>query len=227
MELTLETVVAETLSLAGTIGEAERHLAKSCAVMARLTAAYGHCQLADTDQDPFRTLASSIIGQQLSARAACTIRARVEAIVPGFDATTLLATTPDALRPSGLSGAKIRSLRDLAQRVTNGRLNLSALTNASDKEVIAELTAVIGIGRWTAEMFLIFGLQRLNVLALSDAGLRRAVRLLYGDDATLEAVGLLWQPYCSVASWYLWHHLDAAPQDLRAPTDKTPRLVAV
>ena len=140
------------------------------------------------------------------------IRARVEAIVPGFDPEGFLGASPEALRQAGLSAAKIRSVRDLAARVTDGQLELAALVQLSDEDAIAELTAVSGIGRWTAEMFLIFGLSRPNVLALNDAGLRRAARLLYGNDATLEALGKLWEPYCSVASWYLWRHLDAAPQ---------------
>jgi DNA-3-methyladenine glycosylase II len=173
--------------------------------------AHGRCGLAERDQQPFRTLASSIMGQQLSAKAAATIRARVEVLVPGFDPEIFLATAPDALRQAGLSAAKIRSVRDLALRVNDGRLDLAALAGLSDEEAIAELTTVPGIGRWTAEMFLIFGLRRPNVLALNDAGLRRAARLLYGDDTSLEEVGLLWQPYCSVASWYLWRHLDAPP----------------
>lgn len=194
------------------IRAAERHLTQACAVMARLMATHGRCGLAARDRQHFRTLTSSIMGQQLSVKAADTIRARVEAIVPGFDPEGFLGASPEALRQAGLSAAKIRSVRDLAARVTDGQLELAALVQLSDEDAIAELTAVSGIGRWTAEMFLIFGLSRPNVLALNDAGLRRAARLLYGNDATLEALGKLWEPYCSVASWYLWRHLDAAPQ---------------
>jgi DNA-3-methyladenine glycosylase II len=196
------------------IRAAERHLAQACAVMARLMVAHGRCGLAERDQQHFRTLANSIMGQQLSAKAAATIHARVEAIVPGFGPESFLRATPEALRQAGLSAAKIRSVRHLAERVTDGRLDLTMLAELTDEEAIAELTAVSGIGRWTAEMFLIFGLKRPNVLALRDAGLRRAACLLYGDEATLEALGKLWEPYCSVASWYLWRHLDAPPQPI-------------
>jgi DNA-3-methyladenine glycosylase II len=207
----VKTAAARTGSLAG-IQAAERHLARVCVVMARLIAAHGPCALADGDEQPFQTLAGSIMGQQLSAKAAGTIRARVHSLVPDFDPEIFLVTAPEALRQAGLSAAKIRSVRDLAQRSTDGSLDLAALADLTNEEVIVELTTVRGIGRWTAEMFLIFGLKRLNVLALSDAGLRRAVRLLYGDATTLEYIGARWHPYCSVASWYLWRHLDTPTQ---------------
>ena len=89
-------------------------------------------------------------------------------------------------------------------------MNFDELAHQSDADVIAALTEIPGIGPWTAEMFLILGLRRPDVLALGDAGLQRATRLLYGDDAQLEGVGQTWWPYCSVASWYLWRHLDTA-----------------
>ncbi len=206
------TLAATASSLSpATIRAAERHLSKACAIMARLMVTHGRCVLAARDHQPFRTLASSIIGQQLSAKAAATIRGRVELIVPDFEPRGFLAVPPDTLRGAGLSTAKARSILELAQRVTDGRVDLIGLAHKSNDEAIAELTQVPGIGRWTAEMFLIFGLKRPNVLTLSDAGLRRAARLLYGEHVTLEGIGKLWQPYCSVASWYLWQHLDAAP----------------
>ncbi len=182
---------------------------QSCRVMARLIVEHGPCPLANLEFRPFQTLANSIISQQLSAKAADTIERRVQAIVPGFTPAEFLAVQPEALRAAGLSSAKARYILELAQRVSDGRLNLEAMQEAPDADVIAALVDLPGIGQWTAEMFLIFGLRRPDVLSLGDAGLQRAARLLFGDDAELEHVGQVWQPFCSVASWYLWRHLDA------------------
>lgn len=190
------------------IRDAERHLSQSCQIMARLIIQHGPCPLADREFRPFQTLANSIISQQLSAKAADTIERRVQAIVPGFTPAGFLAVPTEALRAAGLSSAKARYIVELARRVSDGRLNLEAMQHTSDAGVIAALVELPGIGQWTAEMFLIFGLRRLNVLSLGDVGLQRAARLLFGDDAELEHVGQVWRPFCSVASWYLWRHLD-------------------
>ena len=115
----------------------------------------------------------------------------------------------EALCAAGLSFAKARYIVELAQRVSDGRLSFEAMQEAPDGDVIAALVELPGIGQWTAEIFLIFGLRRPDVLSLGDAGLQRAARLLFGEDAELERVGQSWRPYCSVASWYLWRHLDA------------------
>ena len=119
-----------------------------------------------------------------------------------------LTVSTEALRKAGLSSAKTRYIVELAQRVSDGRLNLETIKEAPDKEVIDTLVALPGIGQWTAEMFLIFGLRRQNVLSLGDAGLQRATRLLFGNDAKLAQVSQPWRPFRSVASWYLWRHLD-------------------
>jgi len=189
--------------------DAERHLSQSCQIMARLIAQHGHCPLADREFRPFQTLANSIISQQLSAKAADTIERRVQAIVPGFTPAGFLAVPTEALRAAGLSSAKARYIVELARRVSDGRLNLAAMQHTPDAAVIPALVELPGIGQWTAEMFLIFGLRRPNVLSLGDVGLQRSSRLLFGNDAKLERVGQLWRPFCSVASWYLWRHLDA------------------
>lgn len=189
--------------------DAERHLRQSCRVMARLIVEHGPCPLADREFRPFQTLANSIISQQLSAKAADTIERRVHAIVPGFTPAEFLAIQPEALRAAGLSSAKARYILELAQRVSDGRLNLEVMQEAPDADVIAALVDLPGIGQWTAEMFLIFGLRRPDVLSLGDAGLQRSARFLFGDDAKLERLGQSWQPFRSVASWYLWRHLDA------------------
>lgn len=189
-------------------GEAEAYLSRSCRVMAGLIRVHGPCRLADREFRPFQTLANSIISQQLSAKAADTIERRVHAIVPGLTPAGFLAVAPDALRTAGLSSAKARYIVELAQRVSDGRLNLEAMQEAPDADVVAALVELPGIGQWTAEMFLIFGLRRPDVLSLGDAGLQRATRLLFGDDAKLERLGQPWRPFRSVASWYLWRTLD-------------------
>ncbi len=197
-----------TLS-AKTVQEAERHLSLSCDVMAQLVVTHGTCQLANRKFRPFHTLVTSIMSQQLSAKAADTIKQRVIEMVPTFCPSSFLAVPLEVLRKAGLSTAKAKYVTELATRVNDGQLNFDALRHQSDDDVITALTELPGIGHWTAEMFLIFGLKRPDVLAIGDAGLQRAVRLLYGDTAELESVGQTWKPYCSVASWYLWKHLDS------------------
>lgn len=187
---------------------AETHLSQSCRIMAQLIRIHGRCLIEDRKTTPFQTLATSIISQQLSAKAAGTIKQRVTALVPSFTPAGLLQVSPESLRGAGLSSSKIRYLIELSQQVCDGRLLFDELHQQTDDEVIATLTALPGIGQWTAEMFLIFSLKRPDVLALGDAGLRRATRLLYGETARLEEVGQTWRPYASTASWYLWKHLD-------------------
>lgn len=193
------------------VQDAEQHLRQSCSVMARLIAQHGPCNLAAHELRPFQTLTNSIISQQLSAKAAETIVGRVRAIVPGFTPNDFLAVAPEALRAAGLSSAKARYIVELARRVEDGQLNLEAMQHAPDGDVIATLMELPGIGQWTAEMFLIFGLRRPDVLSLGDAGLQRATRLLFGDRSKLEHVGQPWRPFASIASWYLWRHLDSPP----------------
>lgn len=188
---------------------AEKYLSQSCPVMARLVALHGPCPIALREFLPFQTLTTSIISQQLSVKAADIIERRVLMIVPSFTPAGFLAVPFETLRAAGLSSAKVRYIIELAQRVNDGGLSFDALLRQTDENVIAALVELPGIGRWTAEMFLIFGLRRPDVLALGDAGLQRATHLLYGEDADLGSVGQSWRPYCSVASWYLWKHLDA------------------
>ncbi len=157
--------------------------------------------------DGYSALASSIIGQQLSSKAAETIRARVIAAVGEFSPENILALEDKIFRNTGLSRPKIRYLQALSERVISGQLNFNKLTDLADDEVIDILTEVPGVGRWTAEMFLIFALNRPDVLSLGDAGLRRSTRMLYGKE--LHEVAEPWRPYRSVASWYLWKHIDS------------------
>ena len=193
------------------IQEAETYLSQSSEIIAKLVTVHSPCSIADDEFLPFQTLATSIINQQLSAKAADTIKQRVLAILSSFTPAGFLAVPTDSLRSAGLSSAKSRYLIELAQRVSDGRLDFDEMLCQNDEIVITELIELPGIGRWTAEMFLIFGLRRPDVLALGDAGLKRATRLLYGEDADLASVGQSWRPYRSVASWYLWRYLDTQP----------------
>jgi len=195
------------------LADAARHLSTHCEVMAGLVVRHGPCTIMDRSYTPFETLAGSIIGQQLSVKAADTIQGRVLAAIGGaMTPDAILAPEPEALRACGLSNAKVKYIRALAERVVAGAMDFDAMTVEPDNEVvIKQLTELPGIGRWTAEMFLIFGLKRPDVLSLGDVGLQRAVRLLYGEGETLASVGDRWQPYRSVASWYLWQSLDNAP----------------
>jgi DNA-3-methyladenine glycosylase II len=192
------------------ISDAEKHLRRVDAAMDALIARHGPCLLCTKREPAFRTLAWSIIGQQLSAKAATTITNRVAALIPhSFEPRNLLRISPDQLRKAGMSGRKASCLIALAELAVNGVLSFDSLYEMDDDRVIEELTQVPGIGRWTAEMFLIFGLRRPNVLSASDAGLQRAARMLYGEMASLERLGEKWAPWRSVASWYLWRHLDS------------------
>jgi DNA-3-methyladenine glycosylase II len=180
-------------------------------VMARVTAAVGDVSVG-VEPDRFVSLASAIVGQQLSTAAASTIWRRFAALGPVGPAA-VLARGDDELRAVGLSGAKARYVRDLAERVVTGDLGLDRLESLSDDDVVSEVTRVKGIGRWTAEMFLIFCLVRPDVLALDDAGLLRAAGWALGlpgpaSRDELATAGEAWRPFRSVASLYLWASLD-------------------
>ncbi|MGZ8477042.1 MAG: DNA-3-methyladenine glycosylase family protein [Candidatus Binatia bacterium] len=195
------------------IRKAERHLAKADPIMKRLIAKHGHCPIAAREFQPFHMLANSIISQQLSTKAAASIKVRVGALVGvPFQIAKVLSIAPAELRGAGLSGAKTRYIGELAAHVSDGRLDFEEILFLSDEAAIEKLVIVPGIGRWTAEMFLLFGLKRLDVLAIGDAGLQRAARNLYGkkrSSATLlPRVAESWRPYRSIASWYLWRSLE-------------------
>ena len=195
-----------------TIRQAERHLSRSDPVMKRLIAEHGPCPLAKWEYNPFHTLVTSIISQQLSSKAADTIENRIpEMVSVPFQPMELLSVSVESLRSAGLSRPKARYIHELAQRVSDGRLSFSDIESKKDDDVVAALVESPGIGRWTAEMFLIFGLKRLDALSLGDAGLQRAARILYGKNGDrtglLESVAVAWRPYRSVSCWYLWQHL--------------------
>ena len=181
--------------------------------MAKLIRTHGPCTLAKRPFDLFHTLVVSIISQQLSAKASDSIERRIAECIPyPFNAEDMVCVPPERLREAGLSTRKVAYIQGLAERVNAGSLTYEALSGKDDGEVMAALMEIPGIGRWTAEMFLIFGLKRPDVLALGDAGLQRAAKMLYpkasSNGNALEKVSERWKPYRSVASWYLWRHID-------------------
>ena len=182
-------------------------------VMAKIIERVGPYEL--TSREPtFETLARSITFQQLNGKAAATIFGRVrKAVGRRFTATAFLKLTPEELRGCGLSRQKIASLTDLAERVARREINFRSLGSMEDEAIIAALSQVRGVGVWTVQMFLIFALQRPNVMPLADLGIRNAVRKAYGlselpNAAELSQLAEKWHPYCSIASWYLWRSLD-------------------
>src|SRR5262249_21667918 len=174
-------------ALAGTEEEFERArrlLMRRDARLAPLIKKVGRCRLPDArTREPFAALVRAILAQQLSGKAADTIHGRMVALVGGQDMlspASLLAVDPVALRQAGVSGPKIGYLRDLAERVQDGRLDLVALETKSDEDVIADITSVKGLGRWSAEMFLMFRLNRPDVFPVADLGIVKGVQKLFG-----------------------------------------------
>ena len=168
--------------------------------------------------DPYGALLRSIVGQQLSTKAARSIYGRLTDLFDGRTPTPqeLLDADPEVVRSAGLSRPKVSYLRSLAEHVVSGELELDRLHELPDEDVAREVTAVKGLGQWTADMFLIFHLGRPDVLPVGDLGVRRAVERAYGleelpDAETLERLGERWRPYRSLASLYLWDSLDNVP----------------
>ena len=161
----------------------------------------------------FAVLVESIISQQLATNAAEAIFRRFRKLYPRFPTTAqILSTRKSKLRKAGLSGMKIDYLKDLARNIEEGRLDMKSLPKMSDDEVIENLTQVKGIGRWTAEMFLIFSLGRQDVLPVHDLGLRKGVQVAFSltelpKPKEVEKLGERWRPYRSIATWYLWKSL--------------------
>ena len=194
------------------------HLRAADPVLAELMVHCGPCTLKPGDTDPFVTLCQAIISQQLSGRAASTITERLESLFD-FRVPTpegILATPNETLRSLGLSRQKQASLKDLASKTRDGSLQLSGLSTLSDDEVTRQLTQVRGIGVWTAEMFLIFFLGRLDIFPVGDLGIRKAIQRIYGYKkmpalSTMHRHARKWAPYRTIASWYLWESYDGLP----------------
>ncbi len=161
----------------------------------------------------FSVLVESIISQQLATSAADAIFKRFKDLYPKFPtASEILATRKSKLRQVGLSSMKVEYLKDLAKHVNEGKLNMRALSRMSDEDVISHLTQVKGIGRWTAEMFLIFSLGRQDIFPVGDLALRKGVQILFSlpeipKQIEAEKLGQRWKPYRTIATWYLWKSL--------------------
>ena len=194
------------------------HLRHADPVMGDLMTRSGPCTLEPGNTDAFLTLCQSIVSQQLSSRAADTIIGRLEALFGSGLPTPqgILALPDETLRGLGLSRQKQASLKDLSMKTLDGSLQLGELAALSDEEVTRQLTQVRGIGVWTAEMFLIFFLGRLDVFPVGDLGIRKAIQRLYGYKkmpavVTMHRHARKWAPYRTIASWYLWHSYDGVP----------------
>lgn len=164
----------------------------------------------------FTTLARSIVGQQISVKAADSVWQRIISSSPKFTPSFILQSNDDLLRSCGLSRQKVAYLRDLAQYFSQTLKPEQAWNQLSDQELISELTQIKGIGRWTAEMFLIFHMQRPDIFPLDDIGLQRAISRFYNnnqpvDKEMMNAIALPWKPWRTVATWYLWRALDPLP----------------
>ncbi|HEY6357634.1 MAG TPA: DNA-3-methyladenine glycosylase [Vicinamibacterales bacterium] len=195
---------------------ARRALMRRDPKLAALIKKVGRRRPAFAAREPFLALVRAVLSQQLSSKASDTIERRVHAVVGGVDRlspASLLAADPLALRGAGVSRPKISYLRDLAQHVEEGRLDLHSLKHRSDAEVIAAITAVKGFGVWSAEMFLMFSLNRLDVFPVGDLGIVKGVQHLHGmkrrpKPRTMTRLAEAWRPYRSVACWYLWRIQD-------------------
>jgi DNA-3-methyladenine glycosylase II len=194
--------------------EATAHLARVDPALGRLIQAVGPFSPRVPDGDSFDTLARAIVFQQLAGRAAQAIYGRFVALYAGRPtAEAILQTSPEDLRGVGLSGAKAASIYDLASRTADGTVPLDHLDDLSDDEIVERLSLVRGIGRWTAEMFLIFHLRRLDVWPVDDFGVRKGYAAIHGlaeppTPKVLGPLGEIYRPYRSVAAWYCWRAVD-------------------
>jgi DNA-3-methyladenine glycosylase II len=202
----------------GAYAQAQRHLARRDPVLHRLIAQVGGCTLR-INPDGFEVLARSIISQQISSKAATSIGNRLSESLgkKGLCPAAIVRASETKLRSAGLSANKLRALKDLAGKCHHGELDLDELPSLPDEEVIERLLPVYGIGRWTAEMFLIFSLGRLDVLPLADLGLRAGMKRHYGladlpakEDLIRHAEP--WRPYRTVGTWFLWRSFGNVPQ---------------
>lgn len=199
---------------------AEKHLAEQDKHLALVIKQSGPCRLSP-HSDHYGELVGSIVGQQLSSKAAAVIWQRVLGLFGGKmpKPEQLIKIEDQKLRDVGLSWAKVRYVKDLAVHILDGRLDLKHISTMPNEQVIEQLTAVKGIGEWSAHMFMMFGLGRLDILPVGDLGVRKGLQLVYGlkelpDPAKCIKIANShkWHPYESVASWYMWQSLDNNPQ---------------
>lgn len=199
--------------------QAEQHLSKNDKQLKQVIASIGPSRI-KPHRDHYGELVGSIVGQQLSAKAGATIWRRVLDLFGGKMPTPqqLLKIDADEIRACGVSYPKIGYMKDLAQHILDGRLDLEHLSTVPNDQLIEQLTAVKGIGQWSAHMFMLFGLGRLDILPVGDLGIRKAIQNLYGlrelpdpEQIITIAAKNKWHPYESVAAWYLWQSLDSSP----------------
>ena len=195
--------------------DACKHLVKKDRVMKRLIPQFGDACL-QTRGDAFVTLARSIVGQQISVKAAQSVWDKFAQLPRTMTAANVLKLKVDDMRLAGLSARKIEYLVDLSLHFDSGALHVKSWQSMDDDAIIAELVAIRGIGRWTAEMFLIFHMMRPNVLPLDDIGLINGISQRYfsGEAVSrsdVREVAAAWSPYCSVATWYIWRSQDPLP----------------
>jgi DNA-3-methyladenine glycosylase II len=192
--------------------EAKAHLAKRDKVLRKLIRKYPDADLG-TRGDAFQTLARSIVGQQISVKAATSIWNRFATAAANLTPRDVHAMEDEVIRACGFSASKVRYMKDLALHFDTGLVKPRRWSRMKDDNIIEDLTRVKGIGRWSVEMFLIFHLMRPNVLPLDDLGLRRAIERHYNDGKALtrdemREIAREWAPYSSAATWYLWRSLD-------------------
>ncbi len=195
--------------------EACRHLVQKDRVMKRLIPQFGQACL-QSRGDAFVTLARSIVGQQISVKAAQSVWDKFARLPRQMTPANVLKLKVDDMRAAGLSARKVEYLVDLALHFDNGAVHVKGWESMPDEDIIAELVAIRGIGRWTAEMFLIFHLMRPNVLPLDDVGLINGISKNYFSGEAVSRsdareVARAWAPYCTVATWYIWRSLDPLP----------------
>ena len=192
--------------------EAINYLVTKDQVIASLIATYPN-EVILHHQNPFYALVKAIVGQQLSLHSAAAIFQRLESLIGHFSTEHYLAATEDELRQCGLSRPKIRYITNVALAFDSGQLTPLTWSTMSDDDVAQQLMSVSGIGTWTAQMLLMFHLNRADVLPLGDVGLLKAIKLHYGtgkqlSDSKIRKITQVWQPYRTVATWYLWKSLD-------------------
>jgi DNA-3-methyladenine glycosylase II len=194
---------------------AKRALSRRDPVMARIMKGHPGIHLVSRG-DAFQTLARSIVGQQISVKAAQSVWDRFCLCVKNVTPESVVAADRKAMRACGLSDRKTEYIADLAQHFADGKIHVQRWPEMDDEAIIAELVEVRGIGRWTAEMFLIFSLMRPDVFPLDDLGLQKAICVSYFRKrkvalSTMSRIGETWRPWRSVATWYLWRSLDPVP----------------
>jgi DNA-3-methyladenine glycosylase II len=203
-----------------TVAMAAEYLSQADPALTPVIAQAGLCTFRP-HTDYYRALVQSIIGQQLSVKAAASIRGRFLELYGGTFPTPrqILDTSMEDLRAAGFSRAKVAYVQDLAQHILDGKIDFSRFDQFSNEEIILELVAVKGVGEWTAHMFLMFCMGRSDILPYGDLGVRNGIKQLYGleelpDRTKIDSIAAEhhWHPYESVASWYMWQSLDNAPK---------------